>query len=143
MPFNTDYLQRTAHTLEQAYAALQRAEVGSDEYDVLRCAVVKGFELTLEVAGKLLRRALKAYIGNPKELDSLFYKDVLRQAGKRDLLTPEEIERWFIYRDNRNNTAHDYGADFANATLQLIPDFLRDVAALNTALKLRDFAGHA
>ena len=49
-------------------------------------------------------------------------------------MTLPEVERWFQYRDNRNNTAHDYGAAFAHETLRLIPPFLQDMAALATLL---------
>ena len=34
------------------------------------------------------------------------------------------------YRDNRNETAHDYGAAFAQATLTLLPDFVCDARHL-------------
>ncbi len=44
------------------------------------------------------------------------------------------IQRWFAYRDNRNNTAHDYGHGFAEETLTLLPGFLRDARAIETKL---------
>lgn len=40
------------------------------------------------------------------------------------------MERWFEYRLNRNNTAHDYGEGFANETLKILPNFLNDVISL-------------
>ena len=46
---------------------------------------------------------------------------------------------WFRYRDNRNNTAHDYGEAFARETLILIPGFLDDVSRL--ADRLQDKLG--
>ena len=42
-------------------------------------------------------------------------------------MTENEVNRWFKYRDNRNNTAHDYGVGFAEDTLLLIDDFIKDV----------------
>ena len=47
------------------------------------------------------------------------------------------MERWFAYRDNRNNTAHDYGENFARETLRLIPDFIDDVTRLAAVLRER------
>ena len=29
------------------------------------------------------------------------------------LMETDAVERWLAYRDNRNDTAHDYGEDFA------------------------------
>lgn len=135
MNLNTDNLLRCIRTLESSLSMLNSAAEHSVDYEVFRNAVVKGFELTLETSGKLLRRALKAYGGSPKAVDELFYKDVLRHAGKHGLLSAEEIERWFAYRDNRNNTAHDYGEGFARETLLLMPAFMKDARALEAALR--------
>ena len=38
------------------------------------------------------------------------------------------------YRDNRNNTAHDYGQVFAEETLLLVKDFLIDVKNLKKVI---------
>lgn len=137
MNLNTDHLARCIRTLESSLALLDKAEPESIDYEVYRNAVVKGFELVLETSGKLLRKALKAYGGSPKAVDELFYKDVLRHAGKHGLLTPEAIQRWFAYRDNRNSTAHDYGEGFAKKTLALMPDFMADARNLETTLRKR------
>ena len=39
------------------------------------------------------------------------------------------------YRDNRNNTAHDYGRAFAEETLALVDDFLQDVKNLKAVIE--------
>lgn len=135
MMLNTDHLQRCIRTLESSLDMLSRAAPDSIDYEVFRNAAVKGFELVLEIAGKLLRKALKAYGGSPKAVDELFYKDVLRHAGKHGLMSPEEISRWFAYRENRNNTAHDYGDGFARETLALMPSFLDDARLIEAVLR--------
>lgn len=135
MNLNTEHYARCIRTLETSLQQLAQAEEDSIEYEIFRNAVVKGYELTLEIAGKLLRKALKAYTGRPREIDGLSYKDVLRRAAKHDLMTIEEVERWFIYRDNRNNTAHDYGIGFAEETLKLLPGFVADARILETVLR--------
>ncbi|MCX7792090.1 MAG: nucleotidyltransferase substrate binding protein [Chloroflexaceae bacterium] len=68
-------------------------------------------------------------------LDYTPVKELLRLAARHGLLTPEEVERWFTYRDNRNITAHDYGEAFARETLVLLRDFLRDARALAERLR--------
>lgn len=137
MRLNTDHYSRCIQTLETSLAQLEMSQPESIEYEVFRNAVVKGFELTLETAGKLLRKALKAYTGRPRDVDALTYKDVLRHAAKHDLMNTEEVERWFNYRDNRNNTAHDYGVGFAEDTLKLLPAFITDARRLETVLRER------
>ena len=104
-------------------------------FDLYRNAAIKSFELSLETAGKLLRKALKAYGGAPREVDKLVFNDVLRHAGKHGLMDVSTVERWLSYRANRNNTAHDYGEGFANDTLKLLPTYLNDVRALAPAIQ--------
>ena len=53
----------------------------------------------------------------------------------RVLLNEEEVARWFTYRNNRNNTAHDYGRAFAEETLLLIDNFLKDVQHLKEIIE--------
>lgn len=148
MPLNTTHLRRTVDTLEQAIIHLQALPVQSTDadsretkpgssvmadevlYDLYRNAAIKSFELSLETAGKLLRKALKPYAVQPREVDRLVFNDVLRQAGKHGLLEIDEVSRWLKYRANRNTTAHDYGEDFANETMKLLPAYLQDARAL-------------
>jgi nucleotidyltransferase substrate binding protein (TIGR01987 family) len=121
---------------------LRRVEPETVEYEIFRNAVVKGFELTLEMSVKLLRKALKSYTGTPREVDAWTFKDTLRYAGKHGLMSTGAVERWFRYRDNRNNTAHDYGVGFAEETLALLPGFIGDAVTLEAALRER-FSSHA
>ena len=137
MYLNTDHFARCIKTLESSLTLLNNAEPESIDYEIFRNAVVKGFELTLETGGKLLRKALKAFTGNPREVDNLTYKDVLRHGAKHGLLDTDTVERWFIYRDNRNSTAHDYGVGFAEDTLKLLPGFVADARALEATLRER------
>lgn len=135
MALNTEHLLRTATTLEKALEALEKTlgqHQDSDDvlFDLYRNAAIKSFELSLETAGKLLRKALKSYHATPKSVDSLVFNDVLRQAFKHGLLDENAIERWLQYRLNRNQTAHDYGEGFANETLKILPEFLSDVRVL-------------
>jgi nucleotidyltransferase substrate binding protein (TIGR01987 family) len=136
MGLNVEHLLRTAATLEQAMLALGKTQA-TDEviYDLYRNAAIKSFELSLETAGKLLRKALKAFGGNPRSVDSLVFNDVLRHSGKHGVLDQAAVERWLTYRANRNNTAHDYGVGFANNTLILLPAYLVDVRALAEKLQ--------
>lgn len=137
MSLNVEHLRRTADTLEQAIIKLGEVQPGRDVvlYDLYRNAAIKSFELSLETTGKLLRKALRLYGGSPREVDRLVFNDVLRHAGQRGLLDMPGVERWLAYRANRNTTAHDYGAGFANETLKILPAYLDDVRALATVLQ--------
>jgi hypothetical protein len=86
--------------------------------------------MTLEQAGKLLKKKLTPYLPSKRAADMLTFKDIFRHASMHLLLTEAEAERWLAYRDNRNNTAHNYGEAFARQTLELVEDFISDAKCL-------------
>jgi nucleotidyltransferase substrate binding protein (TIGR01987 family) len=132
---NTEYLTKCLAPLEKAYEMIKKSQEGSIEYEMYRNSLVKGFEMTLEQSGKLLRKALVPYFSTKKEVDVLTFKDLFRAALKHSLLDENEVARWFKYRDNRNNTTHDYGEIFAQETLILIDDFINDVKTLKKVIE--------
>ncbi|MDP1638635.1 MAG: nucleotidyltransferase substrate binding protein [Candidatus Nitrotoga sp.] len=132
---NTDYFARCIATLSQAYDSLNQQPKESVTYDIFRAACVKEFEIILEQTGKLLKKCLKPYLASSKQADQLMFKDVFRLAAKHGLISLEEAERWLSYRDNRNDTAHDYGEGFANETLALLPQFIVDAARVNEVIR--------
>lgn len=109
------------------------------DYDLYRSACKKEFEIILEQSGKLLRKSLKPYFHSSREVDKLHFKDLFRHAVLRSLITADACERWFEYRDNRNNTAHDYGVNFAEATLGILSDFIQDALQLAQAIKTNSY----
>lgn len=132
---NTDFLQKCLETLKKSYDMLKKSKEGSIEYEMYRNSLVKSFEMTIEQSGKLLRKRLLPYFATKKQVDALSFKDLFRYANKHSLLDEDVVNRWFIYRDNRNNTAHDYGRAFAEETLKLIDDFIKDVESLKMIIE--------
>lgn len=135
MNINTEYFKRSIETLCRAYSLIKTVEEGSIDYEMYRNSLVKSFEMTLEQSGKLLRKKLTPFFATKKVVDSLTFKDLFRHALKFSLLNEAEVNRWFKYRDNRNNTAHDYGRAFAEETLLLIDDFIKDVSRLKEVIE--------
>ena len=131
---NTEYLQRCIETLEKSYEMIKTAKEDSIDYEMYRNSLIKGFEMTLEQCGKLLKKKLLPYFASKKMVDSLNSKDIFRHAFKYSLIDEEAVNRWMIYRDNRNNTAHNYGIAFANDTLKLIDTFLTDAKNLKKVI---------
>jgi len=137
MNLNTDHLKRCIQTLRSSLVFFEQAAPESIDQEIYRNAIVKGYELAQETSFKLLKKALRDYGHGAKKLDNTPIKDVLRLSATHGLMTLEEVERWFAYRDNRNNTAHDYGEGFAKETLNLIPSFITDVTRLEAVLRER------
>ncbi len=135
MTINTEYLERCIETLKKSYTLIKTVDEGSIDYEMYRNSLVKSFEITLEQSGKLLKKKLIPYFATKKAVDMLTFKDIFREAHKHSLLNQYEVERWFKYRDNRNNTAHDYGKAFAEETLLLMEDFFKDVYHLKEIIQ--------
>ncbi len=137
MILNTDHLNRCIRALESSLALYRQAGPGSIDQEVFRNAIIKGYELTQETPFKLLKRALRDFGHGGKKLDATPVKEILRLSATHGLMTLEEVERWFAYRDNRNSTAHDYGEGFAKETLVLPPDFITDAKTLESTFRAR------
>ena len=134
MRIETEYYERCIRTLQNAYDLLKKANPENIDHDIYRSACIKEFEIILEQSGKLLRKALKPWFHSSHAVDKLYFKDVFRHAVMRNIITDESCERWLEYRDNRNSTAHDYGVNFAEETLVLLPQFIADATALSDAI---------
>jgi len=136
MNIDTTFLLRCINALDLAFGEINKIQK-SDEvfYDIYRAACVKQFELVLEQSGKLIRKRLADYFSSNRQADRLYFKDLFRHAAKHGLMEADAAERWLHYRDNRNNTAHDYGKDFAETTLKLLPGFIADAKALAAVIE--------
>jgi nucleotidyltransferase substrate binding protein (TIGR01987 family) len=133
---DTTFLERCILALEKALELLQQADKDSIEYDMYRSACIKEFEIILEQSGKLLKKTIRPYFSSSKDADKLVFKDIFRHAALHSLLSADEVDNWLLYRDNRNNTAHDYGAGFAESTLILLPQFITDSNNLVAIIQL-------
>ena len=130
MHINTDFLTRCIRVLETALEQLPQYDEDAVWYDIFRTACVKEFELILEQSGSLLKKRLRPYFASNRQAAQLTFKNLFRHAAKHGLISVESCERWLEYRDHRNDTAHQYGAGFAEATLALAPQFIADAKEL-------------
>ncbi len=138
MSLDTTFLRRCIGTLETVFGKIDQHRAADDFlYDIDRTACVKEFGLVLEQSGKRLRKRLAAFFASNRQADRLAFKGRFRHAARHGLIEASAAERWFGYRDHRNDTAHDYGAGFAGATLRLLPDFIADSQALADMITAR------
>ncbi len=127
---NTDFLVRSTGGLDRFLKELEKHEPGEFYYDLSRAACVKEFELILDESGSLLRRRLRPYFASAGEANRLVFNDLFRYAARFELIAPDAAERWFDYRDMRNDTAHLYGEELAEATLRTLHRFIQDAEEL-------------
>ena len=134
MRLNTDFLFRCIGTLELAFEQLAQHDPDDFIYEVFCSACVKEFEIILEQCGVLLKKRIRPYFASNRQADALIFKDIFRHAAKHGLISVDACERWLVYRNSRNDTAHRYGEDYAETTLELLPEFIEDAKELAQVL---------
>lgn len=126
------------HSLQKAVSSLERAITRSKDNiddEELRDAVIQRFEYTYELCWKMLKRQLEIEAPNPAEIDTLSFKDLLRTAAEKGFIN--NIEQWFIYREQRNITSHTYDETKAISVQKTAFDFIKDAGRLLAKLEQR------
>ena len=114
---------------------INQANQNTIEYEMYRNSLVKSFEMTLEQCGKLLKKKILPFFASKRDVDKLTFKDIFRHAFKHSLIDELDVVRWMKYRDNRNDTVHDYGQEFADGTMSLMESFIIDAQKLKTIIE--------
>ena len=96
----------------------------------------QNFEFVYEISVKMLRRRLELDAASPTEVDQDNFKDLLRCAAEKGLIT--NVQAWFDYRKMRNTTAHTYDHERAHKVYQGTLAFLADATALLQNLEARN-----
>jgi nucleotidyltransferase substrate binding protein (TIGR01987 family) len=126
-------------SLTKALASLNRAIQRSQaavEDEELRDAVIQRFEYSYELCWKMLKRQLEMESPNPAVIDTLSFRDLLREAAQTGIM--KDIERWMDYREMRNITAHTYDDKKAQTVYNAALDFYNDAVALLGVLEKRN-----
>lgn len=124
---------------EKALKSLEKAIVRAktDTTDLeLRDAVIQRFEYTYEISWKMMRRKLEMEAASPPSIDSLSFRDFLREAAEKGLI--RDVEPWFEYREARNRTSHSYDEESAKQVYAVALRFLEEAKRLFGELKARN-----
>jgi nucleotidyltransferase substrate binding protein (TIGR01987 family) len=95
----------------------------------LRAAAIQAFELTYEIAFKMLKRYLQATEANADAIESMTFNEIIRLGYERGLLSAE-LREWKAFRINRNATSHTYNETKAQDVYIGIPAFLTEARFL-------------
>lgn len=136
MKIDPIFLEKSINNLDYTYEKLINIKIHDKEYEIFNVIAISEIDHILEQSGKLLKKILKLYSYSSKAVDILYFKDIYRHAVLHSIMDSQECERWLTYRDHRNNTAHDYGEEFANEILNIIPQFIIDAKRLLESIKI-------
>lgn len=124
--------------LQKALASLEVAIDRSKQCPTdkeLRDAVIQRFEYSFELSYKFLKRVLELESPNPQYVDQLSYKDLLREAGEKGILT--KFESWVVFRDQRDITSHTYNEKKAESVYRTALEFFPAAVELANILMSR------
>lgn len=76
----------------------------------------------------MLKRKLEMEAPVPEAIDALSFRDLLRLAAEKGMLN--NIESWFLYRDQRNITSYTYDESKAEQVRAVAYSFLDDAKNL-------------
>lgn len=74
--------------------------------NTILAGVVKNFEFVYGLSIKTLTRRLLTETGDPQEIKTASFRDILRIAAERGFIA--DVSVWFSYRAMRNVTDHAY-----------------------------------
>ena len=129
MKLDLSSLQKALSSLQKA---IHRAEKNRQDEEI-RDSVIQRFEYTYELSWKMLKRQLEQESATPDLIDQLSFRDLLRDAAEKGILN--DIEPWFVYREQRNITSHAYDANKANSVYMTVLDFVKDAELLLQSLE--------
>jgi nucleotidyltransferase substrate binding protein (TIGR01987 family) len=125
-------------SLEKALSSLdwavRRATLSRDD-EKLRDAVIQRFEYTYELCWKMLKRQFETESPNPHSVDALSFRELLRESAERGMI--EDVEKWLVFRERRNQTAQTYDAEKASEVFLAALEFKIEAQKLLAVLQAR------
>lgn len=100
---------------------------------LMRSAAIQSFEFTYELTLKMIKRYLSVALSNSKTVASMNFKDVIREAYKRDLVL-SDVSVWDQYRENRGITSHTYNEEKAQDVFEATSEFLHEAQYVLSSL---------
>ncbi|MBT9490207.1 MAG: nucleotidyltransferase substrate binding protein [Rubrivivax sp.] len=104
--------------------------------NLLRAGLIQHFECCFELGVRMIKRQLERETEDRAALDAMAWRDMLRLAAERGLLSSPEA--WFQFRELRNITLHTYDRAKADRVLGACQPQLQHGQALLACLATRN-----
>ena len=91
--------------LESLDRAVTRAQANPQDEE-LRDATIQRFEYCFELSWKMLKRQLESDLPNQASVDSMSFKELMREGFERGYIN--DPEEWFVFREQRHTVAQVY-----------------------------------
>ena len=138
MPPKLDHLEMSCNTLAELL------EISNDRNQMeqlsevvekgIRAGIVQYFELTYELAVKMIRKQLSEIVANPEDLAK--FRNRMREAARAGLI--HDAAAYDDYRNMRTRTTHSYNCELTEKAVATMPEFLNSVRFLIEELTRRN-----
>ena len=124
-----DKFRRSLKELKEQYTNYRNPVASRSDLDQEGIAesVIQRFETCYDCLWKVRKRYLIEALGIADPPNSP--KPIFRLAHENHLFSAS-MERWLLYADKRNATAHAYDGEKVKARLEVMPDFIDDAIGL-------------
>ena len=138
MPLKLDHLEMSCDTLAELLEVSndgdRMEQLGEVVEKGVRAGIVQYFELSYELAVKMIKKQLSEIVANPEDLEN--FSDRMREAARAGLI--HDPAAYLNYRDMRNGTAHTYDCELTEEAVAAMPEFLNSVRFLIEELRRRN-----
>lgn len=139
MPLDLAPLRRSITALVESLdfyeSRLAEGNLAVGEHSALRAGAIKHFEITYELAWKMMQRWLNTNVG-PDVSDPLTRHGLFRLSCEKRLIS--DVDAWIKHNKARNQTAHIYDESIAIAVYEGISTFVADASELLESLEIRN-----
>ncbi len=136
MPLDLTSLRNSVWSLSDLVAAAENdtrmAQFTEVERNGIRAGVIQNFEVTYELAWKMIARWLNANVGGAVA-DGLARRQLFRLAAQNRLI--HDVETWMKFHETRNLTSHTYNEVQAETTYRAMREFAHEMRLLLGALE--------
>lgn len=113
----------------------QGGSTATPEFRTFRAGVIQNFEFTYELSWKAMRTWLAENQGKTV-VDGVTRKELFRLAAESRLI--QEVEPWFEYHKQRNQTSYTYEESTANEAFEITEQFLNHATKLYQTLQSKN-----
>ena len=139
MPLELDPLRKSYEALTKVLQVSENTErmkqFDAVEQEAIRTAVIKNFEITYELAWKLMQKWLETHV-SPNIAYGVTKRELFRLASEHRLIY--DVDVWMQYHRSRNYTAHTYDEGRADIVYQTTKKFSHDVHRLLETLEAKN-----
>ena len=139
MKLDLSSLRKAVESLEKTISVVDddafMSRLEEDQKQAVKAGVILNFEFTYELCWKFMRRWLEVNLGSVY-VAGVTRRQLFRLSAEHRLVG--DVDRWMVYHDARNETAHTYDESTAEDVFETANEFLYDAQKLLQALEARN-----